>query len=155
MSDTTKKLKALLPVETTNNLKLPLPRSASYLDNDVYALRQALGIIDRNLWATMQANVLLEDGGAGLYSLITRLSAQTARSEVRMARLELELAKHIAGSVTGGGSGGEVTSPGYDPDTGAYRGPVAIGTSLLDMGDAGILFLLPEESGADDSGLPD
>lgn len=138
--------------DTTKNLRLPLPNPGNTLDQDVYTLRQALGIIDRELFRTMQANDLLQDDGLGLYVTLQHVLAVTAKTELRMARLELEFLKLLPGTGGSGGegSGGNTGGPSYTPE-GAYVGPVVVSTSILDLKEAGVLFLLPDEGASEES----
>ena len=79
----------------------------------------------------------------------TEVMAAVARLEVRLNQLADQIIQlqdpETGGPVTAG-------KPEWNPTTGAYTGPVTVGTSTEQMGDAGVLFLVADGAHGDESG---
>ena len=101
-------------------------------------------------WEAVSA-ALREVDLTGVHAHSMQVLERVSHVEMRLTKVELALLGLQGGDRGGSGDGGGSGGAGVWDETGAYLGPVAVGTSLIDLKGAGVL-LLTDEAGTADSG---
>lgn len=141
-----------MPDDQSKHLGLLLPHEQNPLSHDIARIRESLVLVDTRLHEALSANLLVADGGAGMYARLLTTEKHVARNAVRLARVELEVLKLLQGGYLPPAQPDQPEVPNTpdppSPPGDAYSGPVVVGSSLLDLKNAGMLILLntPEES---------
>lgn len=138
-----------MPDDQSKHLGLLLPHEQNPLSHDISRIRASLVLVDTRLHEALSANTLVADGGAGMYARLLVTEKHVARNAVRLARVELELLKLIQTPQPSAPESPTEPPQSTLPDSnGTCTGPVVVGSSLLDLKNAGMLILLktPEES---------